>query len=91
MRIYAEYDASKDEVLGVCLHSEYQSKLKKNDPSAARMFEVMTNRTMKKPEFYQLEEAGSLPPVTTGVIGGERWFYMELPEIVKDRKGGRAE
>jgi len=91
MKIYAEYDASKDEVLGVCLYSEYQSKMKKNDPSAVRMFEVMTNRTMKKPEFLQLKETESLPPVTTVILDGERWFYMDLPEVVEIQKGGKPE
>jgi hypothetical protein len=84
MKLYADYDASKDEVVSVCMKSSY-------DPSKLGMFEVMTNRTIKKPEFLQLKETESLPPVTTGILDGERWFYMELPEVVENQKYGKPE
>ena len=84
MKLYAEYDASKDEVISVCMKGLY-------DPSKSGMFEVMTNRTMKKPEFLKLKETESLPQVTTGILDGERWFYMELPEVVENQKAGKPE
>lgn len=84
MKLYAEYDASKDEVISVCMKSPY-------DPSTLGMFEVMTNRTMKKPEFLQLKETESLPQVTTGILDGERWFYMELPEVIEYHGCGKPE
>lgn len=84
MKLYAEYDASKDEVISVCMKSP-------SDPSTLGMFEIMTNRTIEKLEFVELKGTGSLPPVTTGILDGERWFYMELPEVVENQKAGKPE
>lgn len=92
MKIYAEYDSSTNRILGICLNTEYQKKLMNSDPSAERMFEVITSRPINKSEYLNLlEESEALPTVTTDVVDGQRSFYMQIPELVEEQKGGRPE
>ena len=87
MKIYAEYDSSTNRILGICLNTEYQKKLMNSDPSAERMFEVITSRPINKSEYLNLlEESEALPTVTTDVVDGQRSFICKFQNLSKSKK-----